>query len=87
MSWNKVSYKCTCGVCVECLGEKNRKSIYKAPKGVQEEWFQKKISEEEQLISSGKFIPVTCPKCRRDRLVMQSSLKFGFSCDKCGFKA
>lgn len=87
MSWNKLSYQCTCGTCVECKGRAHASRIYSAPQSVQVAFFQKKASEEDELIKGGKYIPVNCPQCNKDRLVLQASLKNGFSCDKCGFRA
>jgi len=82
---NKLDYECTCGTCKACLGEKFRKSIYKAPKLVREEFFQKKISEEAAAMARG-FMKIECPRCHQFRLVDGAGLKYGFSCDKCGYK-
>lgn len=86
MSYNKVKYECKCGRCHECKSREKAKSIYKAPKGVREQWFQKKASEEQALLDGGEYMLVNCPKCHRNRMVLSESLKLSFSCDKCGFR-
>lgn len=84
MSWNNTRYVCQCGTCVECVGEANRKGIYSAPRHVMFQWLESKSKKEEDLMAKGWMI-IPCPKCRRDRQVQASSLKNGFSCDKCGY--
>jgi len=85
-SWNNTNYVCRCGKCASCLGEVNRKGIYKKPMpaGVREQFAQKIASQEETLFARG-YIKVPCPKCGRDRQVLSSSLKNGFRCDVCGY--
>lgn len=91
MSVNDPNYVCKCGKCHACQSEANRRAhnkkhgdIWRAPKGVREEWMQKKASEEEALFGQG-WIKIPCPNCNQERKVRTDSLHRGFSCDKCGY--
>lgn len=82
---NRTEYECECGVCHRCISRERAKNFYKAPKFVRERYTQKKISEEMNLMDMG-YVMVNCPKCKQDRQVVGSTLKHGFSCDRCGYK-
>lgn len=91
MSWNNVNYRCNCGECASCKGRQAEKAHNekhkqrKVPWWVAAQYKEKMMKEEENLMAMGYMI-VPCPNCNRDRQVLASSLKHGFSCDKCGYR-
>ena len=82
MSMNYNKYECQCGSCNRCQS-RARAPKRRIPQHIREQYAQKRMADEETLMLQG-FMLITCPSCGQDRQVKGSTLKDGFSCDRCG---